>query len=364
MKPTSKIKGYISALAVFTGTVLPMSVWAYSGAMIEEVEASAANRVLPKVLAQTPPVYPISLARSGTEGVVIVMFTVDEAGNVRDAEVASSPARALNPYAVKTVGAWKFSPGLKDGKKATFRLKAAVEFKPESKGDHAEVAMAAAAPAPAKVQPAYDVAPAPKRKVAPVYPYEMLLAGRAGWAEANFVVDFSGRPMLANTVGASDSPFAKAVIAMVEASEFAPGKRDKHPVISAASEKYTFSVEETLDSTARRILAELRKDTPAIPSVQELDERPKPIVMKAPTYPRALRDDGLTGQAEIEFVVDKEGRVLFPHIISASHEDFGWAAATAVAQWKYSPPQKNGEKVEVRMRVPILFDARQLAAAD
>jgi outer membrane biosynthesis protein TonB len=56
--------------------------------------------------------------------------------------------------------------------------------------------------------------------------------------------------------------------------------------------------------------------------------------------------------------------VHFPHIVSASHEDFGWAAATAVAQWKFAPPQKNGEKVEVRMKTQVLFDARQLAAAD
>ncbi len=365
MKPTSQIKGYFSALAVFAGSVLPMNVWAYSGAMIEEVEATAANKVLPKVIKQSAPIYPNSLVRSGTEGIVIVMFTVDEEGKVRDAEVASSPARALNPYAVRTVGKWEFAPGMKDGKKAPFRLKAAVEFKADSKGDRVEMALAApAAVAPAKAAVPYDTAPTAKRKVAPVYPLEMLLAGRSGWAETNFVVDFSGRPLLANPAGASDAAFAKAVLAMVEASEFSPGKKDKRPVISPTSERYTFAGEESLDPTARRILAELRKESPALLTVQELDERPKATVQRSPTYPRALRDDGLTGQAEIEFVVDKDGRVHFPHIVSASHEDFGWAAATAVAQWKFAPPQKNGEKVEVRMKTQVLFDARQLAAAD
>jgi outer membrane biosynthesis protein TonB len=56
--------------------------------------------------------------------------------------------------------------------------------------------------------------------------------------------------------------------------------------------------------------------------------------------------------------------VLFPRIVSASHEDFGWAASVAVAQWRYQPPQKDGRSVEVRMTVPILFTAQQLAEAD
>ena len=56
--------------------------------------------------------------------------------------------------------------------------------------------------------------------------------------------------------------------------------------------------------------------------------------------------------------------MLFPRIISATQEDFGWAAATAVAQWRFQPPTKNGQKVDARMTVPVLFDARKLAAAD
>jgi TonB family protein len=77
-----------------------------------------------------------------------------------------------------------------------------------------------------------------------------------------------------------------------------------------------------------------------------------------------MKTDGLTGQAEIEFIVDRDGRVLFPRIVSASHEDFGWAAATAVSQWRFNPPMRNGQRVEVRMSVPILFDAQKLASSD
>jgi TonB family protein len=210
----------------------------------------------------------------------------------------------------------------------------------------------------------YDVAPAAKRKVAPVYPYELLIAGRAGWAEASFVVDYVGRPLFANPRAASDPAFAKAAVAAVEASEYTPGKRQNYRVMSPTTEHVEFAGEASLDPLARQILADLRSGGSKVVPMSALDERPRAVRQDSPAYPRALKDDGLTGQAEIEFVVDTEGRVLFPRIISATHEDFGWAAATAVAQWRYQPPQKNGEKVAAKMRVPILFDAQKLAASD
>lgn len=210
----------------------------------------------------------------------------------------------------------------------------------------------------------YETAPAAKRKVSPVYPYEMLINGQSGWAEASFVIDYAGRPLFANPKNASDPAFAKSVVAMIEASQYAPGRRDRHTVMSPATERCQFQGEESLDAGARRVLQALRSSEHTLPIVAELDDRPRALKQDSPVYPRALKDDGLTGQAEIEFVIDREGRVLFPHIVSATHEDFGWAAATAVAQWQFQPPQKDGQKVDAVMRVPILFDARKLASSD
>lgn len=203
-----------------------------------------------------------------------------------------------------------------------------------------------------------------KRKVVPVYPYELLVSGHSGWAEASFVIDYSGRPLFANPKHASDPAFGKAVVAMIEASQYVPGRRDKHAVMSPSSERYQFAGEESFDADARRVLASLRRGNSGFAAATELDERPRAVRQDSPAYPRALKDDGLTGQAEIEFVIDRDGRVLFPRIVSASHEDFGWAAATAVAQWKFQPPQKDGKQVDAIMRVPVLFDAHKLASSD
>jgi TonB family protein len=203
-----------------------------------------------------------------------------------------------------------------------------------------------------------------KRELTPVYPYEMLLAGKPGWAEASFVIDYSGRPLFTNPSGASNPAFAKAAVAMIEANEFTPGKKDRHVTMTPSRLHFNFGGEAVLDAESRRLLAELRKPQPAICDMAELDQRPKAVRQDSPVYPRALKDDGLTGQAEIEFVVSNEGKVLFPRIISASQEDFGWAAAIAVAQWRFQAPTKNGQKVDARMTAEVLFDARKLAAAD
>jgi len=203
-----------------------------------------------------------------------------------------------------------------------------------------------------------------KREITLVYPYEMLLEGKPGWAEASFVIDYAGRPLFTNPSGASDRDFAKAAVAMIEANEFTPVKKGKRTVMTPSRQHFNFGGETTLDDEARRVLAELRKPQPSICSLNDLDQRPKAVRQDSAVYPRALKDDGLTGQAEIEFVVTSEGNVLFPRIISATQEDFGWAAAIAVAQWHFQPPTKNGQKVDARMTVPVLFDARKLAAAD
>jgi len=204
----------------------------------------------------------------------------------------------------------------------------------------------------------------PKRAMNIVYPYEMLIGGKAGWAEASFVIDYAGRPLFTNPSGASDSDFAKAAVAMVEANLFSPAKKDKHVTMASSKLTFKFDGEASLPADARRVLAELRKAQPAILTLADIDQRPKAVSQDSPVYPRALKEDGLTGQAEIEFVVTAEGNVVCPRIVSATQTDFGWAAAIAVAQWRFQPPTKNGQKVDVRMSVPVLFDARKLAASD
>jgi TonB family protein len=59
----------------------------------------------------------------------------------------------------------------------------------------------------------------------------------------------------------------------------------------------------------------------------------------------------------IDFVIDRDGRARLPQIISATSEEFGWAAATAVAQWVFRPPLRGGQPVDIKVRIPFSFKA-------
>ena len=331
----------VASLVGFT----PASVSANSLPLIEEVKtsASSAGSILPKLVSQTAAVYPNGAVKSGTDAVV-VSFTVDVSGRVKDPKVVSTPSTQLEAPAKKAVLAWTFQPGSKLGKPAEFRLKAPVTFSVQSES--------------------LDDVPKADRKITAVYPYEQLVKGQTGWGEVSFVVDYSGRAILTAPTAASDSAFAKSVTAMLEATEFSPAKKGKRPVMASATSHEFFNPELTLDPVSRDVLKELRKEKPAICTVAELDDRPRAVTQRTAVYPRSLKTDGLTGEAEIEFIVDRDGRVLFPRIVSSSHEDFGWAAATAVAQWKFNPPMRNGQRVHARMSVPVIFDAQKLASSD
>ncbi len=57
----------------------------------------------------------------------------------------------------------------------------------------------------------------------------------------------------------------------------------------------------------------------------------------------------------LEVIVDRDGRVRLPHIRSATRPEFGWAAATAVSQWLFETPLKDGKPVDVRVVIPVKF---------
>lgn len=60
----------------------------------------------------SPPNYPIEARRANQEGRVVVLFSVDEQGNVVSAKVTQAcPYAALNEEALRAVRRWKFKPG-------------------------------------------------------------------------------------------------------------------------------------------------------------------------------------------------------------------------------------------------------------
>lgn len=221
------------------------------------------------------------------------------------------------------------------------------------------LAVVAATPAIAQV-PGGELPPARSvssvRRTAPVYPLDALLKGKTGWAEIRFMVDYSGRPVMTTIAESSEPAFGYALMADVEANEFMPPRVNGQPQIALSAIRHNFEGEASLDPAEKRVLAELKKAKPALVPAKELDVPLKSIRQEPPVFPYAQQSDGISGRAVIEYVVDRDGQALLPRIVSATSEDFGWAACQAVTKWRFQPPVKGGQKVDARATVTINFD--------
>jgi protein TonB len=92
-------------------------------------------------------------------------------------------------------------------------------------------------------------------------------------------------------------------------------------------------------------------------SLAELDQRPRVLYQRMPSYPPELRRSGQKGTVSVLFTVDARGRVLNAKAERASHPAFERAALEAVKQWRFEPGTRNGEKVSFKLRIPITFNA-------
>jgi protein TonB len=81
----------------------------------------------PQPLKITRPIYPTQALSKGVQGTVLVDFTVDADGRVRDARVVQS-APGLDKAALDCVRKWRFMPARKDGRPAAVAAQAPVIF--------------------------------------------------------------------------------------------------------------------------------------------------------------------------------------------------------------------------------------------
>jgi TonB family protein len=202
----------------------------------------------------------------------------------------------------------------------------------------------------------------PNVVVDPVWPYDLLIRNEGASAVVQFTVDESGSPQDVRVNGASDPSFGEALVAAVESSSFLPPAVNGHSVkvsLIKRAEYTPVDLSAQADSNPlARLIAAIRSNR--IEEIQSSGAKLSPIYRLSPIYPPSLKGaGGPPGDAEIEFIVDRDGRARVPRIISATDNRFGWSAATAVSQWVYQVPQINGQPADVRVRIPFHFNALQ-----
>ena len=87
----------------------------------------------------------------------------------------------------------------------------------------------------------------------------------------------------------------------------------------------------------------------------KVDVNPVPMKTPPPIYPEALKREGGSGVVAVTIVIDEKGTVIKATVAKSSNDGLNEAAIEAVKKWKFKPAQKDGEKVKVRVTVPISF---------
>jgi TonB family protein len=312
---------------------------------------------------QSRPAYPESLRTYRIRGEVRLAYDIDAEGYVQNLRATYATHPDFLQPALDVAKGWRFRPARKDGKPVSSSREESVFTDVLTPGLEAfEIPAVAVKDLPESLR--YDRPPSIRTLVPVVYPYEQLLANKRGAAQVALIIAPDGLTRELRVRAASEPAFGLALAAAMEAWEFEPAVKNGAPsgAILTRGQEFKVDGEDRLVSDGtRRLLRILSSENPAIVDISALDASPEPLERVPPVFPQ--KHAGKDGTTEVEFIIDREGVVHLPRIVSASEPEFGWSAATAVVRWRFAPPIKAGEPVDARVRMQLDFRAAEPAPA-
>jgi TonB family protein len=320
----------------------------------EDQTFSLAPRTAPQAKLSPEGNYPGILTERKFSGIVRFAGTVTAEGHLAHPQIVAASHVDFVLPALKALEAWEFSPGTQgdltviapvDGRMTFASIATKVE----------EVFAANGLTSPDGRPP--EVTPELIVVTDPVWPIEALLKGEGGSAIVDFRVNETGTVTEVHVREATNPEFGAALVAATETWLFDRPISNGGAVSIALSRKAEFPAIGVdggeADPVVRLIHASRRGE---IGGAKGLDEKLAPIYRVRPEYPQSLKSKGApAGRAEIEFVVDREGRARLLRVTAATQPEFGWSAATAVSQWIFRPPHRSGQAVDVKVKIPIDF---------
>lgn len=310
---------------------------------------------------RTFPKYPAALASTPVHGFAVVDLTVDETGKPSDPVVEYATRTEFAESAAAAVLEWVYTPAKRDGAQVASRCRVEVPFTAESAAwTDTERDMQS------RLQYArsYDEAPRQQSAGPVVFPYDALIANQQGGVSVNVIIDPTGLVAHATPAPGANPDFLGAVKASLATWRFIPATKAGQPVFGVVTMQFTFDPyreEFQYDTTTYELIKGLREGTAPIYSLKQVTKMPAPSKQVQPIFPVGYGGP-FEGEAMIEFVIDPAGRAQLPKVISATNPELGWAAATAVAQWRFAPAEKDGTPVMCRARVPVRFTGPKAAA--
>jgi TonB family protein len=100
-------------------------------------------------------------------------------------------------------------------------------------------------------------------------------------------------------------------------------------------------------------------DTVGVHALEVVDNPPRPTNTAAfqralaQRYPPALRNAGRSGEVQVRFIVEVDGRVSNVHIVRSTDAAFNQPTLDVVSLLRFRPARLNGQPVRVWVRQPI-----------
>jgi TonB family protein len=153
-------------------------------------------------------------------------------------------------------------------------------------------------------------------------------------------LDESGKPRQVTLVHSDNQTLGRIAVEMAKRMTFEPVLENGRPVAATRRAPLFFPVEGD--------------------GGPEANQRPLPklrIAVEMPNYPFEMRRRNESGGAILRLVVDKEGHAKSVKVVRASHAELGQLSSRAVAKWRFTPAQENGQAIEAEVHLAIAFQS-------
>ncbi|MFM1850665.1 MAG: hypothetical protein RIS54_349 [Verrucomicrobiota bacterium] len=189
--------------------------------------------------------------------------------------------------------------------------------------------------------PAKDRPPVPKFRAPPEYPMIARFLNMEGEVLVEFVVDTTGKAILARAIRSTHAVFSDPAVASVSKWIFEPSRRLGQPVQTRMQVPIIFRLEGKPQELSPEFLA---TDTP-----------PRPRFLFPALYPASLLRSGVEGRVDLEFTVGIDGRPTDIRILSSTLPDIEKPALQAVSQWLFIPARKDGQLQAQNVKQQLRF---------
>ena len=365
-RPFSAKIGLIVAL-LLVSLFLLISIWNSSSEHKSEVYEIVEQRpVLIGGLSglQAKVKYPEIARKAHVEGRVIVQFTVDENGDVRDAQVLRGAGAGLDEEAIRAISEHaEFTPGRQDGKPVAVRLSIPIVFKlnDESKALSVQSQSLEQQDHYVIVEQMPELIGGLSAILAKVrYPEIARKANVEGRVIVQLIVDENGNvrdPEILRGAGAGLDEEAIRVIS--EHAEFTPGRQDGKPIAVRLSIPIVFKLND--ESKALSVQSQSLEQQDHYVVVEQMPELIGGIngLHAKVRYPEIARKANVEGRVVVQFIVDENGNVHDAEVLRGIGAGLDEEATRVVMEEaKFNPGRQRGRAVPVRMSVPIVFKLR------